>query len=289
MQDFRGKVAVVTGAASGIGKGLAERCVKEGMKVVLADIEEEALNAVSRELQVDGAEVLAVVTNVSNAESVQQLAQATLKRFGAIHLVFNNAGVVAVSWSWKSTREDWDWVLGVNLWGVIYGIQTFVPIMLEQSVACHIVNTASITGLTAIPGLSIYAATKQAVISLSETLYLELEQIKSQIHVSVLCPISVQTRIGESARNRPASKSETVDTHSDGLYNTDVSQKFWQRVQQQALTPEQIANIVFEAIQENRFYILSEPASFSLIEQRMKDILEGRNPSNTMSNFCEIG
>lgn len=289
MQNFKGKVAVITGAASGIGKGLATRCVQEGMKVVLADIEEAALNEVSSELQAAGADVLAVVTDVAKAESVQQLANTTVERFGAVHLLFNNAGVVAVSWSWKSTLADWDWVSGVNLWGVIHGIRAFVPIMLEQKVECHIVNTASITGLTAIPGLSIYAATKHAVIALSETLYLELEQIKSQIHVAVLCPISVQTHIGESARNRPASKSDTATARGEGLYDTEIGQKFWQRVQQQALSPEQIANIVFAAMREKRFYILSESASVSLIEQRMKAMLDGRNPSNAMSTFCEIG
>lgn len=286
MKNFNGKVAVITGAASGIGKGLAARCVREGMNVVLADIEEEALNQAASELQAVGAGVLAVKTDVSNAESVKQLAQAAIRHFGAVHLLFNNAGVAADSWVWQNTLHDWEWVLGVNLWGVIHGIRTFVPLMVEQATEGHIINTASMVGLIATSGLGAYAATKHAVVSLSETLYLELAQIKAKIGVSVLCPLGVQTKILESARNRPASKAETAATNGTGPFDTELGQKFWQRVWQEALTPDQLADLVFDAIQENRFYILSDPAATAMVEQRMNDILEGRNPSNAMSIFA---
>lgn len=286
MQNFKGKVAVITGAASGIGKGVAARCVREGMNVVLADIEEAALQRTASELQAAGAAVLAVTTDVSNAESVNQLAQAAISHFGAVHLLVNNAGVGTGSWVWQHTVADWEWVLGVNLWGVIHGIRTFVPLMLEQDTECHIINTASMIGLIATPGLGIYAVTKHAVVSLSETLYLELAQIQAKVGVSVLCPMGVQTRIRKSARNRPADKAATVDPNSAGPADTELGQKFWQRLWHEALTPDQIADLVFEAIQENRFYILSDPAATPMAEQRLNDIVAGRNPSNAMTIFA---
>jgi len=285
MQDFRDKVAVITGAASGIGKGLATRCVQEGMKVVLADIEEAALKRAASELMSGGADVLTVVTDVSNAESVQYLAQATLTRFNAVHVLFNNAGVAVGSWVWKNTVADWEWVLGVNLWGVVHGLHSFVPIMLEQQNECYPVNTSSLAGLVATPGLGVYKASKHAVISLSETLYLELEQLQSKIHVSVVCPMGVHTRIGDSARNRPMRNAESSVTDGDDPFDTELAQQHWQRVGRDALTPDQLAALIFAGMEENRFYILSDPASVALVERRMRDIVEGRNPSNAMALF----
>src|ERR1044071_1599934 len=203
MKEFAGKVAVVTGAASGIGRGLAEACARERMKVVLADVDESALAQAERDLKDAGAEALAVRTDVSKAGDVEALARRTLEAFGAAHLLFNNAGVGAGTTVWESTLEDWQWVLGVNLWGVIHGVRTFVPLMLKQADECHIVNTASMAGLVSGPALGVYKVTKHGVVSLSETLQCELALMKSKVGVSVLCPAGVKTRVMESERNRP--------------------------------------------------------------------------------------
>ena len=204
MKEFQGKVAVVTGAASGIGRALAERCAKEEMKVVLADIEEQALMQASRDLAAQGAQVLAVPTDVSQAGEVETLARKAFETYSAVHLLFNNAGVGAGKSAWESSLADWEWVLGVNLWGVIHGIHFFVPRMLEQRSEGHIVNTASMAGLTYGPGQSIYKVSKHGVVSLSETLYYELALRGASLKVSVLCPGLVSTNILDAQRNRPA-------------------------------------------------------------------------------------
>src|SRR5947209_15550290 len=204
MKAFQGKVAVVTGAASGIGRALAERCAQEGMKVVLADIEEPALMQTSRDLAAQGAQTLAVPTDVSQAGEVETLARKAFETYSAVHLLFNNAGVGGGKSAWESTLADWEWVLGVNLWGVIHGIHFFVPRMLEQRSEGHIVNTASMAGLTYGPGQSVYKVSKHGVVSLSETLYYELALRGASLKVSVLCPGLVSTNILDAQRNRPA-------------------------------------------------------------------------------------
>ena len=283
MQDFQEKVAVITGAASGIGRGLAERCAREGMKVVLADIEEQPLTQTAHELQANGATVLAVVTNVAKSSDVENLAQQTLSTFGGVHLLCNNAGVGGDTWLWKNTIAEWEWIIGVNLWGVIHGLHMFVPIMLEQDVDCHIVNTASLAGLAAYPGSSMYKMIEHAVVSLSETLYLELEQIGAKVKVSVLCPGVVRTRIFEAARNRPADLPKRSDGAEAGPYDNELAQKFWHRLTEEALPPSQVADAVFTAICDEQFYILTHPAYNTVIQQRMEDILNGHNPTNAMS------
>ena len=203
MDDLVGKVAVVTGAASGIGRALAERSAQEGMKVVLADVEERALSAVASEMAGAGADVLAARTDVSRSADVEALAEQTVARYGAAHLLFNNAGVHGGGTVWQSTIADWRWVLGVNLWGVIHGLRAFVPIMLEQDTDCHIVNTGSTAGLMATPGWGVYGASKAAIISVTETHQYELMMREAKIGVSVLCPGGVKTRLLEAERNRP--------------------------------------------------------------------------------------
>src|SRR5215216_2897924 len=203
MRSFTGNVAVVTGAGSGIGQALAERFAAEGMKLVLADVEAEPLARVEREMRANGAEVLAVRTDVSQAADVEALAERTLDAFGAVHVVCNNAGVALGKTSWDLTVADWEWVLGVNLWGVIHGIRTFVPIMLQQGTEGHVVNTASLAGLLSAPFMSVYDATKFAVVTISESLSLELALQGAQVKVSVLCPGFVNTNIITSERNRP--------------------------------------------------------------------------------------
>jgi NAD(P)-dependent dehydrogenase (short-subunit alcohol dehydrogenase family) len=277
VKDIPGKVAVVTGAASGIGRAMAERFAAEGMKVVLADVEETALAGVKDALAGRGATVVAVKTDVSKAEDVERLAQETLKAFGAVHVVCNNAGVAAAGPAWEMTLADWQWVLGVNLWGVIHGVRTFVPIMLRQGTEGHVVNTASMAGLASGPMMSIYNVTKHGVVTLSETLQHDLTMVGAQIRVSVLCPAWVNTRIHESERNRPAAFGGP-----DARTQTPGGQMMEQTVAQllaTGLSPEHVAGLVFDAVRNEKFYILPHPEWKRLIRTRMEDILEERTPT----------
>jgi NAD(P)-dependent dehydrogenase (short-subunit alcohol dehydrogenase family) len=276
MREFKDKVAVITGAASGLGRAMADRCAQEGMKVVLADVEREPLAKTEASMKASGATVLAVRTDVSQAPDVEALARKALEAFGAVHLLCNNAGVgTGAAPIWESTIADWEWVIGVNLWGVIHGIRVFVPIMLKQDTDCHIVNTASVAGLISSPGLGAYKVTKHAVVTLSETLYHELAERTARVSVSVLCPGVVSTRIMESARNRPGhvSPTEALDP---------ASAKRWEALRQQVaagMPPGQVADAVFEAIRNDHFYILTHPELQDFVRSRMEDILQGRRPT----------
>jgi len=279
MKDYTGKVAVVTGGASGIGWGIAERCAAEGMKVVIADIEGPALQKAARTLQEGGAEVLAVRTDVSKIGDVEALAQKTVDTFGGIHLLFNNAGVNTENSLrkpvWENTIADWEWMLSVNLWGVVHGVKVFLPIMMRQNTECHIVNTASMAGLIAEPQLVIYAVTKQGIIALSEGLYIQLKERKSPIGVSVLCPAFVSSRLFEAERNRPSGFKNPAEPPKPRQPAQLVSQ--FNKVSP-TLTPEQSADIVFKAIREGTFYIFTDPLVQELFRQRSENILKGRNP-----------
>lgn len=279
MESFQGKVAVITGAASGIGRALAQRCVQEGMKVVLADIEEGALNATATALQAQGATVLGVRTDVAQAAEVAALAQRTLESFGAVHLLFNNAGVAAGGPLWEMSLQDWEWVLGVNLWGVVHGIRTFVPLLLQQGSEAHIVNTASIAGLVSTPGLGVYNVTKHSVVTLSETLYQELQQTGAPVHVSVLCPGWVNTRIHQAERNRPPALRNQATGGAANPSADGIDQAMEEAIQN-GLPPEEIATQVFAAIRERRFYILTHPPFQKLVQRRMAAILAGANPDD---------
>jgi NAD(P)-dependent dehydrogenase (short-subunit alcohol dehydrogenase family) len=277
VKEFRDKVAVITGAASGIGRGIAERCVQEGMKVVLADVDQMTLAQTERELKGTDAGILAVRTDVSKSGDIEALAQKTLDAFGAAHVLFNNAGVGAGTTVWESTLADWEWVMGVNLWGVIYGVRTFVPIMLKQADECHVVNTASMAGLISGPALGIYKVTKHGVVSLSETLCHELAAIESNIKVSVLCPAVVNTRIMDSERNRPPELQNALAVES---VNPAVAQseKTLCRLIKTGWSPLQVAEAVFDGIRNERFYILTHESWKPLVQKRMEDILRDRNP-----------
>ena len=271
MQEFRNKVAVVTGAASGIGRGIAERCAQEGMNVVLADIEEPALQEATESMRRSGATVLSVRTDVSKAGDVEELARKTLDAFGAVHLLFNNAGVGAGGSVWESTLADWQWVMGVNLWGVIHGIRTFVPIMLAQDTECHIVNTASIAGLIYAPQLSsAYLVTKHAVVALSEHLQCTLAERHAKIDISVLCPGWVNTAIMDSERNRPHELQNEPASPNPG---DDAIEREIRAALQSGMSPDVVADFVFRTVRSGRFYILTHPEANALVQQRMEGIL----------------
>ena len=266
-------VAVITGAASGIGKGLAERFATEGMKVVLADVEEESLAEVESDLRDKGAMVFAVRTDVSNPTEVENLAVQTLDTFGAVHILCNNAGVVCSRPIWEHTLADWEWVLGVNLWGVIHGIRSFVPRMLAQGDACHIVNTASILGLVGGSGEGIYKVSKHGVVALSETLADELAQKGANIQVHVLCPGWVRTGILESSRNRPDVLQNTAEEMPP--QNLIIGGSRNTRAEMEAgLSPAEVAEHVYNAIQNGVFYIHTHPEHKAWIRERMERILE---------------
>ncbi len=278
MIDFKDKVAVITGGGSGIGRGLAERCAGEGMKVVVADIEEAALREAAISLRSLGAEVLTAPTDVSDYDQVQDLAARTIDRFGGVHLLFNNAGVQAGASTrkpvWENALEDWGWLIGVNLMGVVHGIKAFVPAMLKQDTDCHIVNTASMAGLISEKQLVIYATTKAGVISLSEGLYHQLRNAGSRIGVSVLCPAFVESRISHAERNRPE-QFRTDETEPD-----EPPSLVWESRQSQVrvLSPAESADIVFSAIRGEEFYITTDPLVNALFKQRADNILAGKNP-----------
>jgi len=260
MKDFKGKVAVITGAGSGIGLALVNKCVEEGMKVVLTDIDERALKRAERKLNKTGAEVLTVVTDVSKPKDVEMLASKTIATFGEVHLLFNNAGVGNTKYTWNYTFKDWEWQLGVNLFGVINGIRTFVPIMLKQNKECFIVNIASIEGLISGsgPGGGIYGVSKHGIISLSETLRTELAQIGAKVKVAVACPGWVHTKIFRTNRNRPTElKNKPNDEIEDSKLNDSAGlfQELFDK--SPPILPETAADKIFQGIKENKFYILT--------------------------------
>lgn len=278
MKEFHGKVAVVTGAASGLGREIARRCAKEGMNVVLSDVQQDALDRTEQELKSAGAQVLAVRTDVAKAEDVEALAAKTMAKFGAVHLLFNNAGVAHNRTTWEATVKDWEWVLGVNMWGVIHGVRVFTPIMIGQDTDCHIVNTASVAGLLSPPGMATYNVSKHAVVTLSETLHYDLQRRNSKVKVSVLCPAWVHTSIWDSERNRPSDmRSATAPKSADDIA---LEQQARKAIESGRVTPEQVAEIVFNAIRGEKFYILTHPKIKKWIQLRMEDILAERNPSD---------
>ncbi len=278
MKEFRDRVAVVTGAASGIGRGLAERFAAEGMKVVLADVEQSALDQADAEMRERGATVLPVRTDVSKPEQMEQLAQQTLEAFGAVHIVCNNAGVGGPGGPvWERTLADWQWVLGANLWGVIHGIRVFLPIMLKQEDEGHIVNTASMAGLVSIPMLSIYNVTKHAVVTLSESLYMELQATGSKIGVSVLCPGFVDTNITTSDRNR-ARELRNEGGEPELTPQQQMTRQTVEGMLKAGMKPAAVADKVFEAVRDGKFYVLTHPEMKDGIRRRMERILDEHNP-----------
>lgn len=277
MKDFNGKTAVITGGASGIGRAMGELFLARGMNVVLGDIERNALDATVAALAAGGGRCIGVVTDVSKADDVQRLADAALREFGAIHIACNNAGVFAGGLLWEESLADYQWQLGVNVWGVIHGIRTFIPIMAKQDSECHIVNTASMAAVTAMPYSGIYHMTKHAVLALSESLYHELAFHTPNVKVSVLCPEAINTGIAASERNRPDAYRRAGDiVESDA--RSMVAQALSDSVAA-GLGPQVMAQRVFDAIVEGRFYILSDDAWRTAAHTRLDDVRLGRNPT----------
>ena len=292
ISDFKNKTAVLTGAGSGFGLECARIGAKLGMNLVLADVQQDALDKAVAEMQAAGAQVLAMKVDVSKAEQVEALGAATLARFGAPHFVFNNAGVGAGGLIWENTLKDWEWVLGVNLMGVAHGVRVFTPMMLEAAAKDpayqgHIVNTASMAGLLNAPNMGIYNVSKHAVVALSETLYQDLALVTDQISASVLCPFFVPTGISQSHRNRPEdlTAADAKPTRSQ-LIGQAMSDK---AVGSGKVTAAEVAQMVFDAIAANRFYIYSHPKALASVQVRMEDVLLGRNPTDPFAHKPELG
>ena len=276
MKEFKGKVAVVTGGASGIGRAMAERFATEGMKIVLADVEEQALSQAVAELKSKGAEVAGIVTDVSDGKQVAALAEKTLATFGSVHIICNNAGVGGDGApSWELEPETWQRVIGVNLWGVIHGIRAFVPIMLKQGTEGHVVNVASMAGLLTGPLLSPYYATKHAVVALSECLHYELAVSGAKVRASVLCPGFVSTNIMDSNRNRP--DDLRVEDRPKTPIQVAMEEAFRKQVEA-GIPPSQVANLVFEAIRDEKFYIFPHPDLLEAYGEYSEVVRGKRNP-----------
>ncbi len=274
MKNLEGRAAWITGAASGIGLSLAKRLAGERMKLVLVDIEEAALAEAEAALRGMGAEVLAIRADVANAAEVAAAAERARNTFGVIQLICNNAGVGGGGGPmWRLSEADWKWAVDVNLYGVIHGIRYLLPALVDSGEEGHVVNTASIAGLTSTPFMGPYTATKHAVVSLSECLVKELELAKVNVGVSVLCPGFVKTKIASSHRNRPGEQQRVDDN--------PLAQKFSAVLQQlvdAGVPAEKIADEVVRAVQDNKFYILTHPEMKPAIDHRMRQILDETQP-----------
>lgn len=290
ISDFQGKTAVLTGAGSGFGLECARIGARLGMNLVLVDVQQSALDAAADEARASGAQVLAQRVDVSNAEQMQALADAAQQRFGAPHLVFNNAGVASGGLVWESTVQDWNWLLGVNLWGVIHGVRLFTPMMLaaakqDPTYRGHIVNTASMAGLVNPPNMGVYNVSKHAVVSLSETLYQDLSLVTDQISASVLCPFFVPTGISQSERNRPGDQAPAPPTRSQ-IIGRAMNGK---AVGSGKVTAAEVAQKVFDAVASSQFYIYSHPRALGSVQTRMEDVLQARNPTDPFAAKPEVG
>lgn len=282
MKIFKDKVAVITGGASGLGREFAITAAGLGMKLVLADVQQDALDKTQAELEAQGATVLAMLCDVRKGEQVQALADATMDRFGAVHLLFNNAGVGSGGLIWENSVADWEWVLGVNVWGVIHGVRIFTRLMLDcakndPSFEGHIVNTASMAGLLNAPTMGVYNVSKHAVVSLSETLYHDLLLVDAPIGASVLCPYFVPTGISQSHRNRPADVAMTDKVTVSQMAAQAMTVK---AVESGKVTAADVSAITFDAIRDGKFYIYSHPGALGGVADRMDAIVQGNNPGD---------
>ena len=291
MKNFKGGTAVITGAGSGFGLEASRIAAKLGMNIVLADVQQDALDKAVAEIEALGAQVLPFRLDVAKATEVEALGAATFKRFGAPSFVFNNAGVGAGGLIWETTLKDWEWVVGVNLMGVAHGIRVFTPMMLAAAAKDpawegHIVNTASMAGLLNPPCSSVYNATKAAVIAMSETLYHDLCLVTEQVRASVLCPYFVPTGIVDSDRNRAADLANESKPTRSQIIARAMSEK---AVTSGKLTAAQVAQFVFDGVAEGHFYIYSHPRALGSVQVRLEDLMTPRNPSDPFAHKPELG
>ena len=290
IQDFKNKTAVLTGAGSGFGLECARIGAAHGMNLVLVDVQQDALNAAETAMRATGIQVIARRVDVSDAAQMEALAAEVQQTFGAPHFVFNNAGVGSGGLIWENSVADWEWVLGVNLWGVVHGMRLFTPMMLAAAKADpayqgHIVNTASMAGLLNAPNMGIYNVSKHAVVSLSETLFQDLKLVTNQVSASVLCPYFVPTGIGHSQRNRPAGMAEEQATPSQ-LIGQAMGAK---AVSSGKVSAAQVAQMVFDAVAADQFYIYSHPKALGNVQTRMDAIVAGTNPADPFAERPDIG
>jgi NAD(P)-dependent dehydrogenase (short-subunit alcohol dehydrogenase family) len=290
IENFKGKTAVLTGGGSGFGLECARIGAQLGMNLVLVDVQQDALDKAAAEMTAQGVQVLARKVDVSNAQAMEQLASDVKARFGAPHFVFNNAGVGAGGLVWENSVADWEWVLGVNLWGVVHGVRLFTPMMLEAAKADpayrgHIVNTASMAGLLTPPNMGIYNVSKHAVVALTETLYQDLQLVSDQVSASVLCPYFVPTGISQSHRNRPTDLAADKPTASQ-LIGQAQSDK---AVGSGKVSAADVAQKVFDAVASDHFYIYSHPQALGNVQSRMEAIVQGNNPPDPFQARPEVG
>lgn len=291
LTDFAGRTAVITGAGSGFGLELARIAWARRMNLVLVDVQADALERARAQAEQAGASVLARCVDVADGAQMEALAEAVRSRFGAPHLVFNNAGVAAGGLIWESSVADWQWVLGVNLWGVVHGVRLFTPMMLEAARADagwrgHIVNTASMAGLLTPPNMGVYNVSKHAVVALTETLYQDLRLVTEQVGASVLCPYFVATGISQSERNRPAPLQSDAPPTRSQLIGQAMSEK---AVSSGKVTAAEVAQRVFQALEQDRFYIYSHPDVLAPVAQRLQAIVEARNPPDPFADRPQVG
>lgn len=291
MKTLAGRTAVITGAASGFGLELSRLAARQGMAIVMADVQQDALDQAAAEVAGLGAQVLPFRLDVSKAAEVEALGAATFARFGAPHLVFNNAGVGAGGLIWEHTLKDWEWVIGVNLMGVAHGVRVFTPMMLAAAAADpafegHVVNTASMAGLLNAPNMGAYNVSKHAVVALSETLYQDLRLVTDQVSASVLCPFFVPTGIHTSERNRPQAMQEAAPPTRSQLIGQAMASK---AVTRGKVSAADVAQLVIDAVLADQFYIYSHPKALATVQTRLEDIMLQRNPTDPFALKPEIG
>jgi NAD(P)-dependent dehydrogenase (short-subunit alcohol dehydrogenase family) len=283
--QFDGRVAVITGAASGFGRAFAQQGATRGMKLVLADVDAVALAQTVDALRAQGTDAIGVPTDVSDAAQVDALAKAARSAYGGAHLLFNNAGVGTGGYVWESSARDWEWVFGVNVMGVANGVRSFTPLMLKQAGRSHIVNTASVAGLLSPPAMGVYNASKHAVVSLTETLYHDLQSVGANVGCSLLCPAFVPTGIAKAERTRPdALRNDAPPTRSQQAADLQLQRA----VRSGKLSADEVAALTFDAVQEGRFYVLTHPAILATVKLRHEDIEMQRAPTDPLSLKPEV-
>jgi len=291
MKTFKGRTAVITGAGSGFGLEASRIAAREGMRVVMADVQRDALDKAVAEIEALGAQVLPFRLDVARAAEVEAMGAATLARFGAPNFVFNNAGVAGGGLIWEQTLKDWEWIVGVNLMGVAHGVRVFTPMMIDAAkndpaYEGHIVNTASMAGLVNMPNSGIYNVTKHGVVAMSESLFQDLALVTTQIHCSVLCPFFVPTGIHHSDRNRPAELVDDAKPTASQLIAKAMGDK---AISSGKVSAAQVAQFVFDAMAEERFYVFSHPHAIGAVQTRLEDIMGKRNPSDPFKDRPQVG